>query len=259
MTRHRHGHQAQHVADPTTNELMQRHAAQCEECRQQLQQLARFDAELATAGRALSGPNLPATTLAVAGEMNAGRSTQLHRLVLGAAVAGVLLMAVAVGGVIASLVDRTPANIGASPAPEPTSPYQHSRQEFLLLVGACVRDEGFASVRIDVRESKIDFADRSDVLAGGPDAVRACVVRVDPARHEPPPARSERQLRQLYEFRVAQARCLDTLGYYVQDPPKLEQFLLEGAEWEPAASTSAPLDEQLRCEYIPPRPGFLDW
>ena len=259
MGRHQHGHRAVHVVDPATLELMQRQATQCVDCRRQLQQLVRFDAELAAASRALSGPNLPATTLVVAADMNADRSFQLHRLVLGAVATGVLVLAIAVGGLIASLVDRTPTNVGASPAPEPTSPFRHSRQQFLLLVGECVRDEGFASVRVDVRESKIDFADRADVLAGGRDAVRACVVEVDPARHEPPPPRSDRQLMALYEFRIAQARCLDALGFYVQDPPTLKHFLLEGAEWEPASSTSAPLDEQLKCEYIPQRPEFLDW
>lgn len=259
MTRHRHGHRAERIVDPGIMEQQHSQEAPCEECQRQLQQLARFDAELAAASRALAGPNLPAATVAVAAGMNAGRWFHLHRLVPGAAVAGVLVLAVAVGGVIASLVDRAPANIGASPAPEPTSPYRHTRQQFLVLVGECVRGEGFASVRIDVRESKIDFTDRADVLAGGPDAIRACIVRVDPARHEPPPPRSERQLRELYEFRVAQARCLDALGYYVEDPPDLEQFLLEGAGWEPAPTTSAPLDEQLRCEYIPQRPEFLDW
>ena len=259
MSRQRHGHQAAHVTDPTTIELMRRHAAQCEECRRQLQQVAHFDAELDIVSRALSGPSLPAATLAVAADIRTRPSFQIHRLVLGAAAAGVLVLAVAVGGLIASLVDRAPTNIGASPAPEPTSPFRHSRQQFLLLVGECVRDEGFASVRVDVRESKIDFADRSDVLTGGRDAIRACVVRVDPARHEPPPPRTERQLMALYEFRVAQARCLDALGFYVQDPPTLEHFLLEGAEWEPASRTSAPLDQQLKCEYIPQRPGFLDW
>ena len=259
MSRHRHSLRAEHVADPTTIEQRQRQAAQCEECRRELQHLAQFDAELVTAGRALSGPRLPAATLAIASGMNAGRSFHLHRLVFGVAVAGVLVLAVAVAGVVASLVDRTPTNIGASPAPEPTSPYQHSRQQFLVLVGECVRGEGFASVRVDVRESKIDFADPADVSAGGPDAIRACVTRVDPARHGHPPERSERQLRDLYAFRVAQARCLESLGYRVGNPPTLQQFLLDGADWQPAPNTSAPLDEQLRCEYIQQRPDFLDW
>lgn len=258
MSRQRHGHRATHVTDPAGIELMERQAAQCDECRRQLQQVARFEGELATVGRALSGPDLPAGTLAVAAGMTRGPSFQISQLAFAAAVTGVLVLAVAVGGVIATLIDRTPTIVGASPVPEPTSPYRHSRQEFLVLVGECVRDEGFDSVRVDVRESKIDFADRADVLAGGPDAVRVCTLRVDPARHDPPPARTERQLRELYEFRIAQAECLETLGYYVEDPPGWEQFLLDRG-WEPASSTSAPLDEQLRCEYIPQRPGFLDW
>lgn len=259
MNRTHQRHWVERVAEPATPEERQRLAAECEQCRRQLPQLTRFDEELATAGRGLTGPNLPSASFVVAAGMNAEPWSHLHRLVLGAAVAGVLVLAVVAGGVIASLVDRTPTNLGGSPAPEPTSPYRHSRQEFLTLVGECVRDEGFASVRVDVRESKIDFANRADVLAGGPEAVRVCIVRVDPARHEPPPPRSERQLRQLYEFRVAQARCLDSLGYHVDDPPILELFLAEGAEWEPAPSTSAPIDDQLRCEYIPQRPDFLDW
>ncbi len=123
----------------------------------------------------------------------------------------------------------------------------------------CVRDEGFDSVRVDVRESKIDFTDRNDVRLGGPKAVRTCIGRVDPARHEPAPARSERQLVALYNFRVAQARCLGALGQRVDTPPSREAFLAEGAIWEPGIGNAGAEVDRTRCAYIPERPAFLDW
>ena len=237
-----------------------RHATGCQECHSGAAADPRFEIELASAAARLSSPSLPPSTLAAAEATSAQRPSVIRFVSLGAAVTAVLVLAVVTGMALGWLVDRDPTNVGVpSQSPEPTSPYRHSRQEFLMLVGDCVRDEGFPSVRVDVRESKIDFADPSDVRAGGPDAVRACVVRVDPARHEPPPPRSERQLLELYDFRVAQARCLVARGYYVEDPPSLDEFLADDAEWEPNASTSAPTDVRTQCDYVPQRPDFFDW
>lgn len=235
------------------------HLAACELCATALRRTERFGNELTTAAQALTGPPLPARTVMV--------STLVHRppaivrpLMLAATVAAVVMVAALAGATVGTLLDRGSTQVGGPTAePEPTSPYRHSRQRFIFLVGECVRDEGFASVRVDVWESKIDFADRSDVQRGGPDAVRTCVVRVDPARHEPPPPRTERQLHALYDFRVAQAHCLEAEGYSVSNPPTLDQFMSDDAQWDPDEKMSAPDVVRTRCAYIPQRPDFLDW
>jgi len=244
-------------------DLERRHLAHCEECHAAITKREAFEADLAVAGRKVSGPPLPASVLAAARQMpREGMVVPRFLTLTAVATASVLVLAVLTGTAMAWLIDRQPSTVGpptASMQPEPTSPYRHSRQEFLLLVGQCVRDEGFDSVRVDVRESKIDFTDRNDVRLGGPEAVRTCIVRVDPARHEPPPPHSERQLVALYNFMVAQARCLEALGHRVDTPPSLEAFLAEGATWEPHSGTSAPVDDRTGCAYIPERPAFLDW
>ena len=264
MTECRHARQIER--DGMTDQLAdleRRHLAHCEECHAAITKREAFEADLAVAGRKVSGPPLPASVLAAARQMpREGMVVPRFLTLTAVATASVLVLAVLTGTAMAWLIDRQPSTVGpptASMQPEPTSPYRHSRQEFLLLVGQCVRDEGFDSVRVDVRESKIDFTDRNDVRLGGPEAVRTCIVRVDPARHEPPPPRSERQLVALYNFMVAQARCLEALGHRVDTPPSLEAFLAEGATWEPHSGTSAPVDDRTGCAYIPERPAFLDW
>lgn len=239
------------------------HRAQCDECQAVITKRETFEAELAVAGRKLSGPALPASVLAAARQMRPEGIVLPRFLSLTAvATASVLVMAVLAGTAMTWLIDRQSSAIGppsASMQPEPTSPYRHSRQEFLLLVGRCVRDEGFDSVQVDVRESKINFGDPNDVRLGGPEAVRTCIVRVDPARHEPPPPRSQRQLIALYEFMVAQARCLEARGHQVDPPPSREAFLAEGAIWEPGIGNAGAEVDRTRCSYIPERPAFLDW
>ncbi len=264
MTECRHARQIER--DGLTDQLAdleRRHLAHCEECHAAIGKREAFEADLAVAGRKVSGPPLPASVLAAARQMPRERMVAPRFLTMTAvATASVLVLAVLTGTAVAWLIDRQPSTVGpptASMQPEPTSPYRHSRQEFLLLVGQCVRDEGFDSVRVDVHESKIDFTDRNDVRLGGPKAVRTCIVRVDPARHEPPPARSERQLVALYNFRVAQARCLEAIGQRVDTPPSLEAFLAEGATWEPGIGNARAEVDRTRCAYIPERPAFLDW
>ncbi len=235
------------------------HLEVCKDCAAALARIARFDSELITAAHALTGPPLPARSVVASTLVHHSPATA-RPILLFATVTAVIMLAVVVGASVGVLLDRGSTQVGGpTPEPEPTSPYLHSRQEFLVLVAECVRDEGYASVRVDVWESKIDFADRSDVLRGGPDAVRACIIRVDPARHDPPPPRSERQLRALYDFRLAQARCLEAEGYAVSEPPTLEQFLEMDAGWDPAETMSAPQTIRTRCEYVPQRPDWLDW
>lgn len=148
---------------------------------------------------------------------------------------------------------------------EPTSPYRHTQEEFLLLTKACIEDAGF-QVELSVEEGGFSFPDLgSDQRAGqARQTVRDCMRSVDPTRLEDPPERTREQLEALYPYAVAQAECMAAAGYPASTPPPIDVFVDDGAVWEPYTILSAEgitydQEDLVRCQNVEEKPEFLDW
>lgn len=148
---------------------------------------------------------------------------------------------------------------------EPTSPYRQTQEEFLLLTRSCIEDAGF-EVELSLDESGFSFPDLgSDQRAGqARQALRDCMREVDPERLEDPPERTRAQLEALYPYAVAQRECMAEAGYPAPDPPPLDVFIDQGANWEPYTALSDQgiaydQEDLVRCQNVEEKPDFLDW
>lgn len=148
---------------------------------------------------------------------------------------------------------------------DPESPYQTTREEFLLRVKACIEEKGFP-VTLDLADGGFLFPPlgTDDRVQLAKVAMKECMVTIDPSRLKPPPPVSEKQLRTWYGYRLRQVDCLREAGYPPPVAPPEQVFVDTEGDWDPFealldAGSPASQTDMSRCQHIEGGPNFLNW
>lgn len=147
---------------------------------------------------------------------------------------------------------------------DPDSPYQTTREEFLLRVKACIEEKGFP-VTLDLADGGFKFSlGTDDRVQQAKVAMRECIDTIDPSRLKPPPPVSEKELRAWYGYRLRQVDCLGDAGYPPLVAPPEQVFVDSKGDWDPfqaladAGSPASQADMAL-CQHLEGGPNFLNW
>lgn len=167
-------------------------------------------------------------------------------------------------GALALLVLAACSNPISTTTPGPTPlAYRHTLDEFNILMRACLEDRGFAvTIRAD---GGMDFGELGsrERLEQARASVKDCTGKIDPARLEEPPPLSRDQLREMYEYVLAQLNCLEAAGYPAGDPPPIDVFIDSDGAWDPYGDLiergfSPATEDVISCQNVAAKPDFVD-